>query len=181
MEVDDHVERKSLLDTSPELIERARAGDKEAFGAIYRAFYGSIYRLARFHLGDGAEDAVAETFLRAWNGLPKYKRTSSPFSAWLYAIARHVVVDEVRRRVRTEPRKQLPERAIEATGVDRVALATAIERLSEDHRRIIEMKYILGMRNPEVAASFGKTIGAVNAMQWRALASLRDLMAEVDE
>ncbi len=42
------------------------------------------------------------------------------------------------------------------------------------------MKYILGMKNPEVATALGKTVGAVNAMQWRALAALRDLMGEVD-
>lgn len=169
------------MDIDPELIERARAGDKDAFGAIYRTYYGPIYRLARLHLGgDGPEDAVAETFVRAWKSLPRYKATGAPFSAWLYAIARHVVVDEVRRRVRTEPRDEVPEQAVDEIGVDRLAVARAIERLPKDQRRVIEMKYLLQMRNPEVAAAIGRSIGAVNALQSRALGTLRDLLAEED-
>lgn len=181
MEVDDHVEGKSGLDPALELVERARAGDRDAFGAIYRAHFPAIFRLARLHLGEGAEDVVAETFLRAWKGLPRYKDTGAPFSAWLYAIARHVVVDEVRRRVRTEPRKQVPDQPVEEAGVDRIALARVIERLPGEQRKVIEMKYLLQMRNAEVAAALGKTIGAVNALQGRALRNLRDLLSTEDD
>lgn len=124
---------------------------------------------------------VAETFLRAWKGLPRYKDTGAPFSSWLYAIARHVVVDEVRRRVRTEPRKQVPDQPVEEAGVDRIALARVIERLPGEQRKVIEMKYLLQMRNAEVAAALGKTIGAVNALQGRALRNLRDLLSTEDD
>ena len=175
---DGRLQGKARLDISQDVIERASAGDKDAFGSIYRTFYPAIFRLARLHLGDAAEDAAAETFLRAWKALPRFKRTAAPFSAWLYAIARHVVVDEVRRRARVEPRDALPEQPVAPPDVDRIALSRVIERLPDEQRKVIEMKYLLQMKNPEVAAVLDKSVGAVNALQWRALNSLRDLLTE---
>lgn len=159
-----------------DVLERAKAGDKDAFGALYKAHHGAVYRLARFYLGARAEDAVAETFTRAWKALPRYRNTGAPFVTWLYGIARHVVADELRRSKRTETRGVLPEHAVEWAEDERLALNSAIRRLPKEQRQVIEMKYLLGMKNPEVAEVMGKSVGAVNAMQWRALAALRDLM-----
>jgi RNA polymerase sigma-70 factor (ECF subfamily) len=158
------------------LVERARSGDKDAFGLLYRRFHGRIYGLARFYLGDGAEDAVAETFTRAWAALPRYKPGRTPFVSWLYGIGRHVVVDELRRRKRTEPRDSLPDSGHEHNHDDNLALAAAIEKLPGQQRRVIEMKYLLGLTNPEVSAALGKKIGAVNAQQWRALQTLKKIL-----
>ncbi len=156
------------------LVERAREGDKESFGVLYRLYYPAIARLARFSLGGSVEDVVAETFTRAWAGLPRYKTTSVPFVAWLYAIARNVVVDELRARRRTEPREHLPDTSVDSQYERDLALAAAIRRLPNEQRKVIELKYLVGLTNPEVAAALNKTIGAVNAQQWRALQSLRE-------
>ena len=162
--------------TTAPLVERARSGDKDAFGLLYRRYHPRVYGLARFYLGDGAEDAVAETFARAWAALPRYKPTRTPFVSWLYGIARHVVVDELRRLKRTEPRDTVPDAGLEHNHDDNLALATAISQLPRQQRQVIEMKYLLGMTNPEVSAALGKKIGAVNAQQWRALQALKKMM-----
>lgn len=162
------------MDTNNRLVERAQAGDREAFGALYKEHYAAIYRLARFYVGPAAEDIAGETFLRAWKALPRYRDTGTPFVSWLYGIARHVVADELRRAKRSEPRDVLPETGTETSEDDRLILNSAIGRLPDEQRKVIEMKYLLGMKNPEVAAVLGKSIGAVNAMQGRALASLRE-------
>lgn len=160
------------------LVRSAQAGDREAFGALYREHHGAIYRLARFYLGAAAEDVVAETFLRAWKALPRYRDTGAPFVSWLYGIARHVVGDELRRAKRSEPREALPEASLDSSEDDRLVLTSAIAQLPKEQRGVIEMKYLLGMKNPEVAEVLGKSIGAINAMQWRALATLRGLMED---
>jgi RNA polymerase sigma-70 factor, ECF subfamily len=158
------------------LINDAQDGSREAFGHIYTRYHRRVYGLARFYLGAGAEDAVAETFMRAWSSLPRYKPTGAPFVAWLYGIARHVVADELRARKRTEAREQLPETSVTPDHDDRIALAASIARLPKQQRLVIEMKYLLGMSNPEVSAALGKSVGAVNAQQWRALQALKEMM-----
>ena len=169
------------LDRVPQLVEKAKRGDRDAFGELYRLHHAPIFRMARLQLGDlgdGAEDAVAETFLRAWAALPRYRDTGAPFVAWLFGIARHVVLDEVARRRRVMPREELPERTRGWTVDDRLTLAAAMERLPDEQRRVVELKYLAGMRNAEVASALGKSKGAINAMQWRALGTLREILEE---
>src|SRR5213080_3094221 len=54
----------------------------------------------------------------------------------------------------------------------------AIEHLPTEQRQVIELKYLVGMTNEEVAAAMGTTPGAVNAKQWRALKALADVLEE---
>ena len=90
------------------LVARAKDGDQDAFGTLYRQHATAVSRVVRFRLGREDEDAVSEVFLRAWRGLATYRDTGVPFAAWLYGIARHVAVDVLRASVRTEPRAELP-------------------------------------------------------------------------
>jgi RNA polymerase sigma-70 factor (ECF subfamily) len=177
-------ENRPVLDGIPRLVERAQQNDCDAFGDLYRLYHGAVFRLARFHLSAGAEDIAAETFLRAWEALPRYRNTGAPFVAWLYGIARHVVSDELAARRRVEPRAEPPDDSTspgpdERLGQeDRLALAMAIARLPQAQRRVVELKFLIGLSNAEVAKAFGKTIGAINAMQWRALRTLRRMLAD---
>lgn len=166
------------IDPVPGLVDAAREGDKDAFGRLYRIHSAAITRMVRFHLGADHEDAVSEVFVRAWSALPRYRVTGAPFSAWLYGIARHVVTDEIRRRIRTAPSDRIPDGVTPAAGEDRLMIAEALANLPDTQRQVIELKYLLGMKNPEVAEALGISTGAVNAKQWRALAALRTLLEE---
>ena len=97
------------LDSVARLVDRAKDGDKDAFGQIFRLHRDAILRFARFRLGVEADDVVSEVFTRAWITLHRYEYTGLPFVAWLYGIARHVVADELVRRSRTLPQDDLPE------------------------------------------------------------------------
>jgi RNA polymerase sigma-70 factor (ECF subfamily) len=164
------------------LVEAAKEGDREAFAELYRRTRPAVYRLASFRAGEpSAEDVVAETFFRAWKALPGHRDTGAPFAAWLYGIARHVAVDELRRSARAAASDHVPDRAIESGAHDRLALAEAIEHLSEEQRVVIELKYFAGLTNAEVAAVVGGTPGAVNAKQWRALGAMRTFLADEED
>lgn len=160
------------------MVRKASNGDNAAFEDLYRIFQPKIFRLARFYVGSGAEDATAETFLRAWVALPRYRETGAPFAAWLYAIARHVVVDQLAAARRLEPTSELPDRSVDSDSDERLALAMAIARLRESQRRVIELKFLVGLSNEEVAVALGRSAGAVNTLQWRALRALRILLDE---
>ncbi len=172
---------EDALDRVRSLVERAKDGDRDAFGDLYRLYYAQLFRVARLHLGDighAAEDAVAETFLRAWMALPRYRDTGAPFVAWLYGIVRHVVLDEHARARRIEPCADLPDGTRGWTVDDRLTLSEAMKRLPAEQRRVLELKYLVGMKNAEVASALGKTPGAINAMQWRALGTLREILED---
>jgi RNA polymerase sigma-70 factor (ECF subfamily) len=159
-------------DTDSVLAVRAAAGDREAFAELYGRFHAPLYRYCALRLRWDVEDAVAETFVRAWEALPRYKDTGAPLLAWFYGIARHVVADALRARARTESRPQFEERIDSFDPGQHLDLMREIGHLPAEQRRVIEMKYLLGLRNPEVARALGKSVGAVNALQWRALAAL---------
>ena len=158
------------------LVARAKDGDRDAFGALYRIHVAAVARVVRFRLGREDEDAVSEVFLRAWRGLAGYRDTGVPFAAWLYGIARHVAVDALRAQARTEPRAELPDRGVDPMTAELLTLHDAIDRLPTEQRQVIELKYLVGMSNAEVAAAMDTSPGAINARQWRALKTLADVL-----
>ena len=160
------------------LVERAKDGDRDAFGVLYKEHAAAVARVVRFRLGREDEDAVSEVFLRAWRGLAGYRDTGVPFSAWLYAIARHVAIDLLRTSARTEPRAEVPDREVDEMTAELLTLHDAIEQLPTEQRQVIELKYLVGMNNAEVAAALDTSTGAVNAKQWRALKALADVLEE---
>lgn len=175
-----HVQTMDTQEPS-RLVERARGGDRDAFGELYREHHAAVFRLARFSLPPAAaEDAVAETFLRAWAAIGRYKDTGAPFRAWLYGIAKNVVAESHRNAKRIEPRSEPPDATVrfDQRETDRLALAAAVEKLPTDQRYVIELKYLVGLGNPDVSRALGKSVGAVNALQWRALETLKRLMAD---
>jgi RNA polymerase sigma-70 factor (ECF subfamily) len=160
------------------LVERAKDGDRDAFGVLYKEHAAAVARVVRFRLGREDEDAVSEVFLRAWRGLAGYRDTGVPFSAWLYAIARHVAIDLLRTSARTEPRAEVPDREVDEMTAELLTLHDAIEQLPTEQRQVIELKYLVGMNNAEVAAALDTSPGAINAKQWRALKALADVLEE---
>ncbi|MGQ0830708.1 MAG: RNA polymerase sigma factor [Microthrixaceae bacterium] len=164
-----------------ELVERAREGDRAAFGELFALHHPAVFRVARARLPHAAaQDAAAETFARAWVAIPRYRRTGAPFVAWLYGITRNVVADMARRGARTESQAQpdLPAADPWRSRDERLDLLAALADLPEEQRRVIELKYLIGLTNDEVAAALGKKPGAVNAQQWRALRTLERMLGE---
>ena len=161
-----------------ELVRRAQRNDRDAFGQLYRLYYRPVYTLARFYLPQQAEDIVAETFLRGWSAIDRYRDMGRPFAAWLYAIARHIVADELKARRRVEPRDELPDEPREWDHDDRLVLAMGVARLPKTQRVVVELRYMLGLSHKEIATILHKSVGAVKAQRWRALKNLSAYLAD---
>jgi RNA polymerase sigma-70 factor (ECF subfamily) len=86
-------------------LERARAGDEAAFGALVEPYRGELHAHAYRMLGSvhDAEDALQDTLLRAWRGLSRFEARSS-LRSWLYTIATNTCLDQIARR----PKRVLP-------------------------------------------------------------------------
>ena len=166
-----------------DLVARAREGDPEAVAALYEAHYGAIFRYLWLRTGSEAlaEELTAEVFVRMVEHLPRYRDRGRPFLAWLYTIARNLLTDHRRREGRVEvvPLENLSLRsghdpegeALRA--LDRDCLRRGLSGLTEAQRRVILHRFLEGRSLKETAELLGKPVGAVKALQHRALASLR--------
>ena len=168
------------------LILRAQRGDKEAFGEIYRHMYPAVGKFIYYKIGDRSvvEDLSNDVFLAAWRSLPNFR--GGPFEGWLFRIARNLTVGEIRRRSKNRPigiegAEDLPaaddEPDIAAEKLDRARdLYQALDKLKEEQKEVVILKFLLGMSNSEAAAALGKSENAINAQQHRALRSLERVL-----
>jgi RNA polymerase sigma-70 factor, ECF subfamily len=163
-----------------ELLERARRGDRAAFGALVRVHQRRVYACALQMLADAgeAEDAAQETFLRAWRAIDRFEG-GSLLSTWLYRICVNVCLNIIRRRRRisadlADPR--VPEPAADPTqgktdpglGVESLQLyrrlARALDGLSETLRTTVVLVLVQGLAHKEAAEVLGCPEGTV---AWR--------------
>ncbi len=162
-----------------ELIERAMAGDRDAFGQLAAHDVDRLHAVAHLILRDShlAEDAVQEALIRCWRQLPKLRDPAS-FDGWLYRILVHAATDEHKRRrrfagsvqnVRFEPAAPDETRAV----ADREQLDQGFERLSLDHRAVVVLHHFADLPLVEVAAALGIREGTAKSRYHYAMASLR--------
>jgi RNA polymerase sigma-70 factor (ECF subfamily) len=186
------------LETAEEaaLLERARAGDRDAFARIMEAHLDPIWRLvwriARHQ--EDAEDIVQEVFLAAWQALPGF-RGEARVSTWLHRIAvtralnhRARLSEKVRRASVPidEPLEEAgladlrpgasPLRAFEAREIRR-RLADCLEKLPAAWRAALALREGGGRSYEEIASMLGLALGTVRSRLSRARLSLRDCVA----
>ncbi|QWK09942.1 MAG: sigma-70 family RNA polymerase sigma factor [Thermoflexus hugenholtzii] len=181
-----------LLTPHPEerrWIARARKGDPEAIAALYQHYADGVYRYLLYRVGDAelAEDLTADVFLKMIEDLPRYEERGLPFGAWLFRIARARLIDHWRRQGRrplvaledTETGPQISQDIPE----DEIAVSEMIQRalrvLTEEQREVVVLRFLVGMSLEEVARAMGKSVGAVKALQHRALSALARYLEKI--
>jgi RNA polymerase sigma-70 factor, ECF subfamily len=125
-----------------------------------------------------AEDVVQETLLRAWRSPRILEAGHDARQAWLFTVARHLVIDEWRSsRARLEvATDELPEPATRDETDDALQawlVAEALQRLSPDHRQVLVQCYFLGRSVADAAAHLGVPVGTVKSRTHYALRALR--------
>jgi len=172
-----------------EAITRARAGDAEAWGELYREYAPAIFRFCRRALPtrEDAEDATMEVFMKLKNKLGQYDTTRS-FTAWLYKVAANHCWDTLRRRkVRqdkeTEDLENLPlehpdpdqlERLIQERSSEEVR--KALDKLGARARMALVMRYYSDMSYDEIADALGVRRAFVGVVLLRARHELRQAL-----
>jgi RNA polymerase sigma-70 factor (ECF subfamily) len=168
------------------LVERLKAYDEGAVRQVYRLYADGIYRYALYQSGNRslAEDVAGEVFVRMIESIGSYKYRGSPISAWLYRIARNLIIDHQRRGGRFKPLEEAHESALISDNPIELAerqlswaeLCEALSELTDDQRQVIILKFIENLENQEVADIIGKSEGSVKSLQHRALRSLRRVL-----
>ena len=160
------------------------ARDSDGFGQLYEAHAGRSFTHVRARVGDPdlAEDLTAQTFLRAWQSIERYRPLPGrPFIAWLFTIANNLVVDHYRRSrrelvgVKGDPRdngESDPERCA-LTGDLRDEIRRALARLKPEQQLVVTLRLVDGLDYAQISEITGKTPGALRVALCRALNTLR--------
>ncbi|OGM81876.1 hypothetical protein A2394_00135 [Candidatus Woesebacteria bacterium RIFOXYB1_FULL_42_36] len=171
-----------MPDDYGEYVKSAIAGDKEAFGELYRIFLNRIYRFVYYLVGDefSAEDITQNTFLRAWRGLASFSMDSGTFQSYLYTIARNLVIDSQRKK-KAYPLNGLEE-VIESQedpvtevwkGEISEKIRQALADLDTEDRQIIILRYFEEMQFGEISEVVGSNPGAIRVKVHRLMGLLK--------
>jgi RNA polymerase sigma-70 factor (ECF subfamily) len=168
------------------LIQQAKRGDPAAFAELYDRYQPAIYRYIFYRVDDvpTADDLTAEVFVRLVERIDRFTYRGRPLLAWLYTIARNLVADHHRHTGRVLPLSLDEQWAGDAADPEKAAeyrltqhrLVAALACLTEDQRHVILLKFVEGMDNDTVAQTLGKSVGAIKALQHRALVALRRIL-----
>jgi RNA polymerase sigma-70 factor (ECF subfamily) len=167
------------------LAERAKR-DPDVFGVLYDRYVDRVYGYCRRRLEtrEEAEDATSLVFTRALAAMPRWRLGNGSFAAWLFAIARNVVIDQSRAEARRRQRRGFweidasrgPEESAEAFEAA-AELKAKVRQLSADQADVVELR-LAGLDDREIAGVLGKSHGAVRIAQHRAIKRLRALFGE---
>lgn len=171
----------------PALVARLQRRDPQALAELYDRYGRLVYSLILRIVRDSgtAEDLVQETFLRVWNRVQGFDAEKGAIGGWLLAVARNRAIDYLRSAGGRE------RKALEFEETDHPALFTdmeqdiltsdraravkaAMERLSPEHRQVIELAYFEGLSQTEMAERIEQPLGTVKTWVRTALKKLRE-------
>jgi RNA polymerase sigma-70 factor, ECF subfamily len=160
------------VDGERALLRRAQRGDRFAFGLLVERHQDRLFTVAARLLGsrEDAADAVQETLIRAWTGLPRF-RGEAQLSTWLHRILLNAVHDQ---RARARPALPLDEAHEPADPRDRIAerelsdgLQRALAALEDDFRAAVLLADVSGLAYAEIAEVLGVPVGTVRSRIFR--------------
>lgn len=172
------------------LVERARDGDAAAFGELvlrYRELAGRVAQIVA--PGADIDDVVQEALLKAWYAFPRF-HAGAPFRPWLCKI----VANEAKNRARSARRRDALALRVAAASEDAVpspeaaalardeaeALVEAMNQLHSDDRLVIAYRWLLDLRESEMAEALDIPPGTVKSRLSRAMTKLRTQLAVTD-
>jgi len=161
------------------LIEAAQK-DPARFVELYEENFERVYAFVSRRVDSRAdvEDITAEVFHQALANIAKFEWRGVPFAAWLYRIAANAIADRWQRASREQgnPGSDATDRS-ESFDVEKSERAARlfglVNKLPEDQRRVIEMRFAEEKSIREIAQTLGRTPGAVKQLQFRGIQSLR--------
>ena len=187
-----------------QLIELARAGNADAFCALYDVYRHRLYRYAYYRLGNAvdAEDAVSECVLSAWRQIGNLREPDA-FPAWIFRILSHccgqLIDQQITQRQHTSLDKapddaghagtensdtlqggaasNMPSAAAGDSADTWLDLRQALDQLSDEERNIVLFSAVAGLKSREIADLTGKTAGSVRSSLSRSLKKLRGYLS----
>lgn len=160
------------------VLVKARELDEQAMAELYQYYHPKILKFMYYRVSPGkAEDLTSDVFVKVIRSI---SRQHGNFAAWLYRIARNVIVDSLRyssRRPEVELNQEYAEHIEDTENVHsridaEMDIQQALAKLNDQQREFLSLKFIQGLNNKEISEITGKSVGALRIMQLRALEAL---------
>lgn len=163
------------------LIEKAKTGDKDAFGKLYQKYLNRIFRFIYYLIHDyeSSQDITQNTFMKAWNSLPRFDMEKGTLQSFLFTIARNTVIDFQRKKKSVS--LETIEEIISNEDVEKEAIRSeekqtilkALSYLETDEKQIIALRYFEELSFSEIAEVMQIKEGALRVRIHRILKKLK--------
>jgi RNA polymerase sigma factor (sigma-70 family) len=169
-------------DELAEAVRRAQAGESRGFETVFRMLGAPVAGYLRARRVSDADGIANEVFLRAFRTIHTFRGDGERFRSWIFTIAHHAAVDDVRRRRRRvveAPLESVPEPCggdVESEVLAHLAherIQELLSSLSPDQRDVLLLRVVADRSVSETAAILDKSHEAVKALQHRGLAALQ--------
>lgn len=174
--------------TEPESlwIQQIAGGDRDAFEKLYKAYAARLFRYLFSMLGDAnaAEELANDVMVAAWKGAAQFRGQSKP-STWLFGIAHHKALNELRRRqpqvVDIEEANEVassaegPETAVRRHSLEQTVRG-ALQTLSPEHREVMELTFYQGLSYQEIAEIMQCPVNTVKTRMFYAKKKLQEAL-----
>jgi RNA polymerase sigma factor (sigma-70 family) len=171
-------------------------GDRDSFDELYRRYAPAAYGLAYRLTGQQvlAQDVMHDSFLALWRAPEAYDPARGPFRTFFLSLVHHRAVDTIRREERMRRRNERASNLEPLTGEDvaedvvgaaylsvrRREVREALSTLPPDQRTVLEMAYLGGRTQAEIAEELGIPLGTVKTRTFAAMKKLRAALSQED-
>lgn len=175
---------KTLHIDEATLVARLKAQERDALSYLYDhysgALYGGILRIVKQE--DIAQELLQDVFLKIWNNIGQYDARKGRLFTWMFQLARNLSIDKLRSRSFKEQQKtdsvqnnvaMLDRQANSQQSVDGIGLKQVLNTLTDDQRQIIELMYLKGYTQSEIAEEYHIPLGTVKTRHRAAMQHLR--------
>lgn len=174
--------KKGKIIISEEVLDRARHLEETGMTALVKQCYPFVFRYFYYRsvTREDAEDLTSEVFVRVVKSI---RCQRGYFPAWLISIARNLLTDYYRKggKLRQIPLEEVEESSSESDENMKDTLHAddvrkMLDYLTDEQKEVIILRFIEGNTNEEVAKVMNKSVGAIKALQFRALSALRNIL-----
>jgi RNA polymerase sigma-70 factor (ECF subfamily) len=167
------------------------AKDRDALEALYDKYASAVFSLAMHMLRDpgASEEVTQDVFFNVWRRASSYHAQRGSVKSWLFSVAHHRTIDELRRRRREQPEVQRdfdlnnspsddsgdPVAQV-TTKLDGGQLRDALEALRPEQREVVMLAYFGGLTHSEIARQLGQPLGTVKTRMRLALKRLKEVL-----
>lgn len=172
--------------SSGPLVDAARRGEASALTEIWQRYAPAVNGYLRGRGAAEPDDLTSEVFIAVFERLRSFRGDEGDLRAFIFTVAHHRLVDDLRRRTRRGPvvpyDAAADDRATGSAedealdGLQRERVLTLLGQLSADQRDVLLLRVVADLSLEQTAAALGKRVGAVKALQHRALGTLRRIL-----